>query len=118
MADCLDLLSHGGVLQLGQLSVLVCIVPTNPGVMYSTLTRPPGNTQAAVNYMLSVSVYVFGLPVIISISNHWLGNHCLQLRVSCGFQQCQIQSRAMDLHRDFLGTRSSRKLFTTYDPLE
>jgi hypothetical protein len=54
MGDCLDLLSHGGVLQLGQLFVLVCIVVLNPGIIYSILTRRPGNTQAAVNYMLSV----------------------------------------------------------------
>jgi hypothetical protein len=38
MADCLGLLSHGGVLQRGQLFVLVCIVLLNPGVMYSTDT--------------------------------------------------------------------------------
>jgi hypothetical protein len=70
MGDCLDLLSHGGVLQLGRLSVLVRVFLLNPGVMYSNLTQPPGNTQAAVNYMLSVSVHTFEVPVIISTANH------------------------------------------------
>lgn len=68
MADCLDILSHGGVLQRGRLFVLVCIVLLNPGSCVA-LTRSPGNTQAAVNYMLSVSVYIPGVPAIILVTN-------------------------------------------------
>ncbi len=70
MGDYLDLLSHGGALQLGRRSVLVRVIPLLPVVMDSILTQSPGNTQAAVNYMLSVSVHIFGVTVIISITNH------------------------------------------------
>jgi hypothetical protein len=62
MGDCLDLPSPGGVLQLGPLSVLVCVVLSSLSVMYSILTQSLGNTQAAVNYMLSVRVHRLSPP--------------------------------------------------------
>jgi hypothetical protein len=57
MADSLDLLSHGGVLQLGQLFVLVCVVLLKPGSTVSTDTTSRQYTGGCELYAFCTRLY-------------------------------------------------------------
>lgn len=111
---CLGLSWPGGVPQPGRHFVPVSCLLVACWVGCLIGTKSAGNTQSAVNYMLSVwsSIYIQSTRLMRT------GNDCLQRRLSLRNHRSQVPHAAVDLYRSAVSSGSLIELSSScvYSP--